>query len=138
MMKGDLEAVVGLVEKFLDHTTDGNDLWFARELLLKIGYLNADAPEHIVPKRVRVAAEAGCGGLVCAAADLKDAREFAPRLKRVVPGIRPDGAPVDDQRRAATPQEALDAGADLLVIGRPITRAAEPAEAAASLASSLS
>ena len=99
---------------------------------------DADAPEHIVPKRVRVAAEAGCGGLVCAADDLKDAREFAPRLKRVVPGIRPDGAPVDDQRRAATPKAALDAGADLLVIGRPITRAEEPAAAAASLASSLS
>jgi orotidine-5'-phosphate decarboxylase len=98
---------------------------------------DADAPPHIVPKRVRVAAEAGCRGLVCAAEDLKTARELAPRLERVVPGLRPDGTPTHDQRRSATPRQALDDGADLLVLGRPITQADDPQAAAAALVASL-
>lgn len=95
---------------------------------------DADAPAHIVPRRLRMAMEAGCGGIVCAAEDLTDARTIAPRLVRVVPGIRPEGVPADDQARAATPREALDGGADVLVVGRAITNAEDPAEAAASLA----
>jgi orotidine-5'-phosphate decarboxylase len=99
---------------------------------------DADAPSHIVPSRLRVALDAGCGGIVCAAADLEDARTLVPRLVRVVPGIRPEGVPADDQARAATPQEALDAGADLLVIGRAVTNADDPEAAAAALALGLS
>ena len=95
---------------------------------------DAGAPAHIVPRRLRMAMEAGCGGIVCAAEDLSDARTIAPRLVRVVPGIRPEGVSADDQARAATPQEAIDGGADLLVIGRAITNADDPAEAAAKLA----
>lgn len=95
---------------------------------------DAGAPAHIVPSRLRMAMEAGCGGIVCAAADLADARTIAPRLVRVVPGIRPEGVPADDQARPATPQEALDGGADLLVIGRAVTNADDPEEAAAKLA----
>ncbi len=99
------------------------------------------APDHIVPQRVRLAAEAGCGGLVCAAKDLKDARTLAPRLIRVVPGIRPAGdAPHEqphDQVSVATPGEAMAAGADLLVIGRAVTAAPDPAEAAAAIVSEL-
>jgi orotidine-5'-phosphate decarboxylase len=98
---------------------------------------DADAPPHIVPKRVMVAAEAGCGGIVCAAPDLRDVREYAPRLRRVVPGIRPAGADTHDQRRTATPKEALDEGADLLVIGRPITLADDPPAAAEALVADL-
>ena len=55
----------------------------------------------------------------------------------ITPGVRPAGADVGDQRRVATPREALDSGADLLVIGRPITGAADPAEAARAIAASL-
>ena len=88
------------------------------------------APEHIVPQRVRVAAEAGCGGLVCAAKDLKDARTLAPRLVRVVPGIRPAGTGANDQANVATPGEAMAAGADVLVIGRAVTAADDPRKAA--------
>jgi orotidine-5'-phosphate decarboxylase len=99
---------------------------------------DADAPPHIVPKRVMVAAEAGCGGIVCAASDLKDVHEYAPRLHRVVPGIRPAGVDANDQARTATPREALEAGADVLVIGRPVTLAPDPVAAAAALVADLS
>jgi orotidine-5'-phosphate decarboxylase len=98
---------------------------------------DADAPPHIVPKRVMVAAEGGCGGIVCAAPDLHDVHQYAPRLYRVVPGIRPEGADLNDQRRTATPREALDAGADVLVIGRPITLAPDPVGAAEALVDGL-
>lgn len=91
------------------------------------------APDHIVPQRVRVAAEAGCGGLVCAAKDLQDARTLAPRLVRVVPGIRPAGSESHDQANVATPGEAMAQGADVLVIGRAVTAAPDPAEAANAL-----
>lgn len=96
-----------------------------------------DAPDHVAPRRMRFAIETGCGGIVCAASDLADARAIAPRLIKVVPGIRPEGVPADDQARSATPQEALDGGADLLVIGRAITRSDDPAGAAEALAMSL-
>lgn len=99
---------------------------------------DADAPPHIMPKRVMLAAEAGCSGIVCAAADLKDAHAYAPRLKRVVPGIRPAGTDVHDQARAATPSAALSAGADLLVIGRAVTQATDVIAAAESLVAELS
>ena len=98
---------------------------------------DSDAPEHIIPKRVRVAAEGGCQGIVCAVGDLADVRTLTPRLIKVVPGIRPEGAPADDQARVGTPQEALDEGADLLVIGRPITRAEDPTKAASDLVASV-
>lgn len=96
-----------------------------------------DAPAHIVPSRVRVALEGGCGGLVLASADLQTARELAPRLKRVVPGIRLAGGEVHDQTRTATPQQAAANGADLLVIGRAVTAAADPRVAAAAVAAAI-
>lgn len=96
-----------------------------------------DAPPHIIPKRVRAAMEAGCGGLVCAGTDLADVRTLAPRMVKVVPGIRPAGSAVDDQARVATPRQAVDAGADLLVIGRAVTNADDPATAAAAIVAEL-
>lgn len=95
------------------------------------------APDHIVPQRVRVAAEAGCGGLVCAAKDLQDARTLAPRLIRVVPGIRPAGVDAHDQANVSTPGEAMAQGADVLVIGRAVTAADDPAEAAEGIVADL-
>jgi orotidine-5'-phosphate decarboxylase len=96
---------------------------------------DADAPPHITPKRVLLAAEAGCTGIVCAGADLKDAYEYAPRLKRVVPGIRLAGSDRHDQARATTPSAALADGADLLVIGRTVTAAPDAVAAAEQLVS---
>jgi orotidine-5'-phosphate decarboxylase len=98
---------------------------------------DSEAPPHIVPKRVKVALEGGCGGIVCAAADLNEIRQYAPALLKVVPGIRPAGSPKHDQARAATPAEALSGGADLLVVGRAVTQAEDPAAAAAALTAEL-
>ena len=74
---------------------------------------------------------------MCAAADLVEARQIAPRLLRVVPGIRPAGADAHDQARPATPREAMDAGADLLVIGRAVTEAPDHVAAAQAIAAEL-
>ena len=81
--------------------------------------------------------EAGCGGIVCAVEDAREARLLGPRLTIVTPGIRPAGTPTHDQARAATPQEAFDAGADLLVIGRAVTQAPDPVVAASQLVESI-
>lgn len=89
-----------------------------------------DAPEHILHKRVGLAMEAGCAGLVCAAVDLADIRTYAPRMVTVVPGIRPAGSPAHDQARPATPGDAIAAGADLIVVGRSVTDATDRRAAA--------
>jgi orotidine-5'-phosphate decarboxylase len=93
-----------------------------------------EAPPEALLIRSRLAAVAGCGGLVCAAADLPVTRGAAPGLLTVVPGIRPSGTPTDDQARAATPGAALAAGADILVIGRAVTAAEDPEAMAAAVA----
>lgn len=102
---------------------------------LAVTVLTSDdgAPPHILPKRVMVALSAGCSGIVCAVDDAAEARTYGPRMEVVVSGIRPAGSSRDDQARAATPAEAISAGADLLVIGRAITRADDPAAAAAAV-----
>jgi orotidine-5'-phosphate decarboxylase len=99
---------------------------------------DADASEDVLRRRVRIALDAGCGGVVCSAPDLPVVRSLAPSLFTVVPGIRPEGASNDDQARVATPRAAREAGADLLVIGRPVTQAPDPEAAAAAVVESLS
>ena len=107
----------------------------ARPVALAITVLTSDdtAPDHIVPHRLRLAVEAGCGGIVCSAKDLKIIGELAPRIMRVTPGIRAGGEERHDQPNAVTPSTALDAGADVLVVGRAVTLADDPAAAASSL-----
>ena len=90
-----------------------------------------DASGHVFASRVADGVEAGCGGLVCAAAEVAQAKILAPRLLAVVPGIRPARAPTHDQARPATPAAAIASGADLLVVGRAVTRADDPVAAAA-------
>ncbi|MDQ6839376.1 MAG: orotidine-5'-phosphate decarboxylase [Actinomycetota bacterium] len=99
---------------------------------------DASAPDHILGNRVRTAAAAGCSGVVCAAKDVAEAKEIAPGLLAVVPGIRPSGTDHHDQARSSTPEAALTAGADLLVIGRAVTAAADRRRAAQRLVDSLS
>jgi orotidine-5'-phosphate decarboxylase len=98
---------------------------------------DSDAPPHILGKRVQAALESDCDGIVCAASDVREAKQYGPRLITVVPGIRPAGSPRHEQARAATPREAIDAGADLLVIGRPVTGADDPKAAAAAIVAEL-
>ena len=107
-----------------------------RPCSLAVTILTSDdtAPPHVLGSRVRSAMEGGCGGIVCAASDVIEAKRLAPRLVAVVPGIRLPGTDVNDQARAATPDAALAAGADLLVIGRTVTRADDRAAAAAAVA----
>ena len=120
------------VEGFLDGAARAG---LAAPVPLAVTILTSDhgAPAHVLPRRVALAAQAGCGGIVCAADDLHEAGLIAPRLRRVVPGIRPAGVAPDDQARAATPQDALDQGADLLVIGRAVTAAPDHVAAAVAL-----
>jgi orotidine-5'-phosphate decarboxylase len=116
------------------------DAGLAEPIALAVTVLtsDSDAPPHILGKRVQAALESDCDGIVCAASDVREAKQYGPRLITVVPGIRPAGSPRHEQARAATPREALDAGADLLVIGRPVTRADDPRAAAAAIAAELS
>ncbi len=91
-----------------------------------------------VLRLARLAVAAGADGLVCSpqeAGVLRAALGPAPFL--VVPGVRPAGAALGDQARTATPAEAVAAGADWIVVGRPITGAADPAQAAAAIAAGL-
>jgi orotidine-5'-phosphate decarboxylase len=112
---------------------------FERPVALAVTVLTSDndAPEHILPKRIGLAIEAGAGGVICAGTDVQLVKELAPRLQTVVPGTRPAGGATHDQARVTTPHDAIAAGADLLVIGRAVTQADDPVEAAKALADSL-
>ncbi len=82
--------------------------------------------------------KAGLDGVVCSAHEIARLRaELGPDFMLVVPGIRPAGAALGDQRRVMGPAQARGAGADILVIGRPITGAPDPAQAAREIAESL-
>jgi orotidine-5'-phosphate decarboxylase len=79
---------------------------------------------------VTMACEQGIGGIVCSPADLPFVRPLVPRDKMVItPGIRPQWSETGDQKRIATPGSAIAAGADLMVIGRPISHAPDPLDA---------
>lgn len=85
-----------------------------------------------VLRLARLAEAAGLDGVVCSPREIAEIRAaLGPGFKLVVPGIRPDWAAKGDQKRVTTPKQALDLGADVLVVGRPITGSDDPAEAAA-------
>jgi orotidine-5'-phosphate decarboxylase len=91
-----------------------------------------------VPRLASLAVEAGASGLVCSPREVAAVRnEVGPGITLITPGVRPPGIDRHDQARVATPEEALGAGADLLVIGRAITGAPDPGAAAAAIAASL-
>jgi orotidine-5'-phosphate decarboxylase len=98
--------------------------------------LRAEGIEATIPEmvraRARIAARAGIAGLVCSSHEIEYAREAAPGLFIVVPGIRPaEGASAThgDQKRVATARQAIESGADYLVVGRPVRDAPDPAKA---------
>src|SRR3989344_7304671 len=90
------------------------------------------APQEQVLRLAGLDAQAGLDGLVCSAQEAVPLKAQFPALQLVTPGIRPAGSAQDDQRRILTPAQAMAAGSDYLVIGRPISQAADPASALAS------
>ncbi len=159
---GGVRAVLPLAPRFLTlHAAGGTAMiaaareaaeaaGAARPLLLAVTVLTslddaalaatgvADGAARQVERLARLALAAGADGLVCSpheVALLRAALGPAPVL--VVPGIRPEGAARGDQARTMTPAQAVAAGADWIVVGRPITDAADPAAAAAAIAAAI-
>ncbi|KGQ67675.1 orotidine-5'-phosphate decarboxylase [Gallibacterium anatis] len=93
--------------------------------LLQIG-VNTSPEEHVI-RLARLSQRAGLDGVVCSPQEVEILRQrCGNEFKLVTPGIRPEGSQLGDQRRVMTPKEAINAGSDYLVIGRPITQAADP------------
>ena len=94
-----------------------------------------------VVRLTELARSAGVDGIVCSGAEVAAAKQAWPKGFFVVPGVRPADGPAQvghaDQKRVVTPRAALDAGASILVIGRPITQAADPDAAARAIAATL-
>lgn len=109
--------------------------------LRDLGLLGTETPSaaSLAVRLAVAAADAGARAIVCSPEEVADVRSAlgARDVVLITPGVRPAGADVGDQRRVATPREALARGADLLVIGRPITGAPDVAAAAQSLAEDL-
>jgi orotidine-5'-phosphate decarboxylase len=103
--------------------------------LTSIG-LGADPHDQVV-RLTELAREAGIDGIVCSGAEVAAARKVWRDGFFVVPGVRPADGPVGDQKRVVTPRAALDAGASILVVGRPITQAQDPDLAARAIEATL-
>ena len=97
--------------------------------IAELGYSDHSV-EQLVLHRAKKALEAGCDGVIASGHEAKAIKALGPKLLVITPGIRPDGYPEDDQKRKTTPADAISAGADYLVVGRPITDAADPRKAA--------
>lgn len=95
------------------------------------------SPADQVGRLAEIARDAGIDGIVCSGAEVAEAHARWPDGFFVVPGVRPTGADVGDQKRVVTPAQALRDGASVLVIGRPITAAPDPARAFMDIAASL-
>jgi len=96
------------------------------------------SPADQVARLTRLARDAGVDGVVCSGAEIAEARAAWPDGFFVVPGIRPAGADLGDQKRVVTPSRALEDGANVLVIGRPITGADDPNKAIMEIVAGLS
>ena len=96
------------------------------------------SPSDQVRRLAELTQKAGLDGVVCSAHEIDVLRaDRGPDFKLIVPGIRPEGSSVDDQKRIMTPSEAVTAGADVIVIGRPITKADNPAQAAQAISETI-
>jgi orotidine-5'-phosphate decarboxylase len=95
------------------------------------------APSAQVARLAALAREAGLDGVVCSGAEVAALKKAWPDGYFVVPGVRPAGGAAGDQKRIVTPRKAMDAGASILVVGRPITSADDPDAAARAIAATL-
>lgn len=92
-------------------------------------------PEALVLQRARVAKDSGCAGVVCSGLEAKAVRAMVGKdFLIITPGIRSESDPASDQKRTTTAYEAILSGADYVVVGRPIRKAADPAKAADAIA----
>ncbi|HEY0481916.1 MAG TPA: orotidine-5'-phosphate decarboxylase [Kofleriaceae bacterium] len=105
-----------------------------------LAQIGAQGPvAELVVRRARLAIDAGCAGVVASPHEIAAVRAIAPPgFLIVTPGVRPAGAATGDQKRVMTPREARAAGADLVVVGRPLRDAADPAAAARAIVAELS
>lgn len=128
MMKAAAEVVEGdtkILAVTVLTSLSGDDLSF-------LGFTGS--PMELVTKMALSAKNAGLAGVVCSPVEAAAVREAAgPEFLIVTPGIRPAGTPSNDQKRVATPAEAIQAGATSLVVGRPVTKADNPRKAAVSI-----
>ncbi len=121
-VRGRGESALGLLGVSVLTSMDDDDLKQA-------GY--AGSAEDIVEARAAAAAAVGMDGVVCSAREAARVREIVGRdMIIVTPGIRPSGSDSGDQKRIVTPADAIGAGADYLVVGRPVSQAADPVAAA--------
>lgn len=98
--------------------------------------VSGDAPTQVA-RLTDLAREAGLDGIVCSGEEVAAAKSAWPEGFFVVPGVRPVGGAMGDQKRAVTPRQALDRGASILVIGRPISQAEDPDVAARAIEATL-
>lgn len=103
--------------------------------LTSIG-LNADPHDQVV-RLTELARAAGVDGIVCSGAEVAAAHKLWPKGFFVVPGVRPADGAIGDQKRVVTPRAAVDAGASIIVVGRPITQASDPDQAARAIGATL-
>lgn len=103
---------------------------------LHAGGVHGSAADQVA-RLAALARDSGVDGIVCSGSEVAEARAAWPHGYFVVPGIRPAGADIGDQKRVVTPAQALADGASVLVIGRPITAAADPGRAIMDIAASL-
>jgi len=96
-----------------------------------------DNPHDQVLRLTELAMSAGVDGVVCSGAEVKAAKKLWPKGFFVVPGVRPANGMAGDQKRVVTPRQAIDAGASILVVGRPITQAENPDTAAREIEATL-
>jgi orotidine-5'-phosphate decarboxylase len=95
------------------------------------------SPHDHVVRLTELARDAGVDGIVCSGAEVAAAKAIWPKGFFVVPGVRPANGIAADQKRVVTPRQAADAGASILVVGRPITQAEDPDQAARAIAATL-
>ncbi|MET0308606.1 MAG: orotidine-5'-phosphate decarboxylase [Sphingomonas sp.] len=103
--------------------------------LVSIGL--APDPHEQVMRLAELARSAGVDGIVCSGEEVASAKKIWPQGFFVVPGVRPANGSAGDQKRVVTPRAALDAGASILVVGRPITQAEDPDQAARAIEATL-
>ncbi len=98
--------------------------------------INGNAHDQVL-RLTELAMKAGVDGIVCSGVEVKAAHALWPKGFFVVPGVRPANGEIADQKRVVTPREAIDAGASILVVGRPITQAEDPDAAARAIGATL-